>query len=86
MEFKNFKSWLNEALSIGSDVVIKYPKKDLNDPMNKAFHGERGTVQSIEKDGSIKMYRVKLASPVNVPGIKDLVRSDLWPKEYLKRV
>ncbi len=49
------------------------------------FVGSTGTVVNVEKDGRTAMYRVRLDSPVNVPGV-GLVTDDLWAGEYLRPV
>lgn len=50
----------------------------------KQFHGQTGEVIGHEKDGRTIMHRVKLDSPVEIPGVGK-VKDDLWSPEYLKR-
>jgi len=49
------------------------------------FIGKTGTIIDSEKDGRVTMYRVRLDTPVDIPGV-GLVRDDLWAGEYLRRV
>lgn len=49
----------------------------------KEFVGKTGQVVDVEKDGSTKMYRVKLDKPVEIPNV-GMVDNDLWAREYLK--
>jgi len=47
-----------------------------------AFVGKTGRVVNIERDGSTKMYRVRLDVPVEIAGIGK-VTDDLWTAEFL---
>lgn len=49
------------------------------------FVGKTGTVVGQEKDGSVKLYRVRLDEPVEIPGV-GLVCDDLWAGSFLKTV
>jgi hypothetical protein len=49
------------------------------------FVGATGTVRETERDGRTKLYRVRLDEPVAVPSV-GRVTSDLWAREFLKRI
>lgn len=51
----------------------------------KEFVGKRGYVTGIEMDGRKRMYRVRLESPVEIPGV-GAVEDDLWSRPFLRRI
>jgi ribosomal protein L21E len=65
----------------GSRVVIRQKHGGM-----KEFEGKTGTVIGSEKDGrhGPVMYRVKLDSPVEIPGVGH-VSDDLWAGKHLSR-
>ncbi len=69
----------------GDNVKISYPKFEQGRGLAKVFHGLTGRISDVEKDGSEKMFRVRLDKPVQVPGLGK-VTSDLWASRYLKKV
>jgi hypothetical protein len=73
-------SMRKQALQDGDDVKISQPGD-----FGGAFDGKTGTIQGIEMDGGTKMYRVRLDTPVNIPGIGQ-VTDDLWSSKYLKKL
>ena len=75
---KEMKEDINEH-KIGSRVKISQGGG------MKEFHGQTGEVVGHEKDGSTKMYRVRLHKVVDVPGVGK-VHSDLWAGEHLKKL
>jgi hypothetical protein len=77
---------------IGNRVKINYskvrPRKadgTFYDILAQAFHGKTGEVVNIEYDGRIKMYRVRLDTPVQIENLGE-VRDDLWLGEFLKTI
>jgi hypothetical protein len=49
----------------------------------KEFVGQKGMIVDIEKDGRTTMYRVRLQTPVEIPGV-GLVKVDIWEGRSLK--
>ncbi len=70
-------------MQVGTRVKVITPKDRHQDSLAKLFEDQIGTVSEVEMDGRTKMFRVRLDSPVEVPGVGS-VTSDLWSREHMK--
>lgn len=77
-------------LEHGDSVKIKSPHPlSPTDTTGNAFEGKTGTIVGEDRDGSRKMYRVSLDTPVKIPlgdGSTMTVTDDIWSRDYLRKM